>query len=152
MKRCRHHDGSKQRERSLCLLCGWFDMHVVTKAEFSFLQREPAFCCFFKHVPNWCLVCPIYTCLQSFQGMEQPESVRCSPVTWSLGAAKTYPSVWKGFWAFLTLWLAKILFNASNLVMHPRSLGSYLENFWQSGLKYYKEMHGKVSIIWKYSD
>ena len=45
--------------------------------------------------------------------MESTEWVCCPLGTQSLGLEKIYHSVWKGFWATLTLWLAKILFMGS---------------------------------------
>ena len=44
----------------------WFVWHVCSdKAELSFFERETAFWCSFKRVPNWRLVCPMYSWLQS---------------------------------------------------------------------------------------
>ena len=40
------------------------------KAELSFLQRNTAFRCSFKRVPNLRLVCPLCACSLSLQGME----------------------------------------------------------------------------------
>ena len=49
----------------------WLVRHVCfNKAEFSFLQRKTAFWCSFNRVPNWRLVCPMYSLSQSLQGIE----------------------------------------------------------------------------------
>ena len=48
----------------------WLVRHVCSdKAEFSFLQKKTAFWCSFKRVPNWRLVCPIYSLSQSLHGI-----------------------------------------------------------------------------------
>ena len=78
----------------------WLVRHVCSnKAEFSFLQKKTAFWCSFKHLPNWRLVCLMYSLSQSLQVM-----VHCSFVTGSFGSAKICPKVWNltpPFWARL---------------------------------------------------
>ena len=80
----------------------WLVRHVCCdKAEFSFLQKKTAFWCSFKCVPNWRLVCPIYSLSLSLHGIEYIVLVHFSFVTGSLGLAKICPKVWKVFWATL---------------------------------------------------
>ena len=89
----------------------WFVWHLCPdKAELSFFERETAFWCSFKRVPNWRLVCPMYSWLQSLHGMEYIASNFCSFGTGSLGFAKIWFNVKKCFCATLTMWLHKILF------------------------------------------
>ena len=72
----------------------WLVRHVCSdKAELSFSQKKTAFRCSFKHVPNWHLVCVIYSLSHSLQGIQWIASVHCSFVKGSLGLAKICPKV-----------------------------------------------------------
>ena len=84
----------------------WLVRHVCSnKAELSFSQKKTDFWCSFKHVPNWHLVCVIYSLSHSLQGIQWIASVHCSFVIGSLGLAKICPKV-KDFWTTLTLRLS----------------------------------------------
>ena len=93
-KKAAHHHGSKEHEVNECSMPpnkdadGLNHLLVVIilelsqpvirlvnqgcsdKAKFSFLQRKSDFWCSFKCVPNWRLVCPIYTRSHSLQGLQ----------------------------------------------------------------------------------
>ena len=70
------------RNRVTCLACAC----APTKPNYPFLkERIIAELSFFKRVPNWRLVCPMYSWLQSLHGMEYIASGFCSFGTGSLG-------------------------------------------------------------------
>ena len=87
------------------LIPGKFDLKINQSMKTPW-QKYSEVACSYSSAPEM-----IYYSL--CKGWNKQSWILCFLGTQSLGVQKICPSVWKGFWATLKLWLAKILFMGS---------------------------------------